>query len=266
MTCSARRHIPVTGLVRSWSVTALVVGGLALAAPARADDAATILQNMSQYIGKQKQISANFDSTVEVVTPDMQKIQFASSGRVLLSRPDKLHISRTGGYTDVELVFDGTQLSLLAKNANLIAQTNVAGPVDTMVDTLYEKFDAALPGMDFLLSDSYRELTSDVVSSAHIGRGVIEGVECEHLAFRGVETDWQIWIERGDRPVPRKYIITSKTVLGAPQYALTIRNWTTDGPPADGAFVLKEPQGAKKVALESFAEFDEVPPGIAGRR
>jgi hypothetical protein len=266
MTCSSRHHTAVAGFLRTWSGGTLVAAILAFAAPAHAEDASAILKNMSEYIGKQKQIAANFDSTVEIVTPDMQKVQFASSGKVLLSRPDKLHITRTGGYTDVELVFDGKQLSLLAKNANLIAQANVSGSVDTMVDTLYEKFDAALPGMDLLLTDSYRELTSDVISSAHIGRGVIEGVECEHLAFRGVETDWQIWIEVGERPVPRKYIITSKTVSGAPQYVLTIRNWTTDVPQADAAFVLKEPQGARKVALESFADFDEVPPAMAERR
>jgi len=50
----------------------------------------------------------------------------------------------------------------------------------------------------------------------------------EHLAFRGAETDWQIWIDIGARPVPRKYIITSKTLAGAPQYTLRIKDWKTD--------------------------------------
>jgi len=56
-------------------------------------------------------------------------------------------------------------------------------------------------------------------------RAVVDGVECEHLAFRGVDTDWQIWIETGARPVPRKYVITSKTLAGAPQYTLRIKDW-----------------------------------------
>jgi hypothetical protein len=225
-----------------------------------------ILQNMSEYVGKLKQISAEFDSTIEIVTPEVQKIQFASSGNLLLSRPDKLRITRTGGYTDVELVYDGKQVSLLAKNANVIAQTSVTGTIDAMVDTMYEKFNSQLPGMDLLLTDSHRVLTTDVIRGAHIGQGVIEGIDCEHLAFRGVDTDWQIWIEAGDKPIPRKYVITSKTVAGAPQYVLTIRKWKSDEAVADNAFVLNEPQGAKKVVLESVAEFDEVPPGIPGRR
>jgi hypothetical protein len=266
MSCLSPIGSAVARRGRLWPVAALAAAVFALAGPARADDSAsTILKSMSQYIGKQKQIAADFDSTIEIVTPEMQKIQFASSGSVQLSRPDKLHITRTGGYTDLELVFDGAQLSILAKNTNILAQTKFSGSVDAMIDTLYEKFDAALPGMDLLLSDSERQLTTDVISSAHIGRGVIDGVECEHLAFRGTDIDWQLWIELGDKPLPRKYVITSKGVIGAPQYSLTLRNWKTDAPIADNVFAVKEPQGVKKVALESFADFDEVPTGTVGR-
>jgi hypothetical protein len=257
------------GPARPWRAAIVAAAAtFALASPGWADEASAmkILQDMSQYVGKLKQISAEFDSTIEIVTPEVQKIQFASSGTVLLSRPDKLRITRTGGYSDVELVYDGKQLSLLAKNTNVIAQTGVSGTIDAMVDTMYEKFNSQVPGMDLLLTDSYRVLTTDLIRGAHIGQGVIEGTECEHLAFRGVDTDWQIWIEVGDKPIPRKYVITSKTVAGAPQYVLTIRKWKSDEAVADNAFVLSEPQGVKKVVLESFAEFDEIPPGIPARR
>ena len=103
-------------------------------------------------------------------------------------------------------------------------------------------------------------LTEDVVDAKHIGRGVIDGVECEHLAFRNVDTDWQIWIEVGARPIPRKYVITSKSVAAAPQYTLRIKEWKTEVP-AD-AFAFKPAQGAKKIAFEGLGDIDEVPQGI----
>ena len=86
--------------------------------------------------------------------------------------------------------------------------------------------------------------------------------ECEHLAFRGPDTDWQIWIETGVKPVPRKYVITSKTIAGAPQYTLKIREWKTDAN-AEADFSFKAPADATKVALDSavMIEFDEIPPG-----
>ena len=52
-----------------------------------------------------------------VITPALQKIQFASSGQITLNRPDMLRIRRTGGYAEVELVFDGKTLSLYGKDS-----------------------------------------------------------------------------------------------------------------------------------------------------
>src|SRR5258708_22513880 len=85
--------------------------------PARADDPAKILKAMADYTAGQKSISATFDSDIEVITPELQKLQFTSSGQLTLSRPDKLRIKRTGGYADPEMVFDGKKLSLHGNNA-----------------------------------------------------------------------------------------------------------------------------------------------------
>lgn len=229
----------------------------------RADDPMKLLKAMADYSAAQKSISANFDSDIEVVTPDLEKIQFTSSGKLQLSRPDKLRISRTGGYADVQLVYDGKTVSIYGNNAKAYVQADLSGTIDQLVDLIQLKSGAALPGADLFLSNSYDELMSNVILAKHIGQGVVDGVECEHLAFRGIDTDWQIWIESGARPVPRKYVITSKTLAGAPQYTLKIRDWKTDDIPDADTFAFKAPAGATKVDLDSavMVEFDELPPG-----
>ena len=235
-----------------------------LTSPALAeDDAARILKAMSDYTAGQKSISATFDSDIEVITPDLQKLQFASSGQIRLERPDKLRIKRTGGYTDVDLVFDGKTVSLYGNNAKAYVQADAAGTIDQLIDRLQSTAGGAMPGTDLLLSNSFDELTANVIEARHIGQGVIDGVECEHLAFRGVDTDWQIWVESGARPIPRKYVITSKTLAGAPQYSLKIKEWKTDVPAEADTYVFKPPADAKKVDLDALAtmDFDEVPPG-----
>ena len=235
-----------------------------LTSPALAeDDAARILKAMTDYTAGQKSISATFDSDIEVITPDLQKLQFTSSGQIRLERPDKLRIKRTGGYTDVDLVFDGKTVSLYGNNAKAYVQADAAGTIDQLIDRLQSTAGGAMPGTDLLLSNSFDELTATVIEARHIGQGVIDGVECEHLAFRGVDTDWQIWVESGARPIPRKYVITSKTLAGAPQYSLKIKEWKTDVPAEADTYVFKPPADAKKVDLDALAmmEFDEVPPG-----
>lgn len=246
------------------SATAASIAVLSVAATqgARADDPGKILKGMADYLAGQKSLSAEFDSDIEVVTPELQKIQFTSSGEMKMNRPDKLRIRRTGGYADVELVYDGKTVSLYGNNAKSYVQADLAGTIDQMINTLQSRSGAGMPGADLLLSNSYDELMANVLEGRHIGQGVVDGVECEHLAFRGPDIDWQIWIEPGAKPVPRKFVITSKTVTGAPQYTLKIKDWKTDAN-ADGDFAFKPPADATKVALDSVAmiEFDELPPG-----
>lgn len=254
----------VSTLIQSLANAALVTAFIAFAAQsARADDAAKFLKAMTDYTAAQKSISATFDSDIEVVTPELEKVQFTSSGKLQLTRPDKLRVSRTGGYADIELVYDGKTVSIYGNNAKAYAQADLAGTIDQLVDLIQAKSGAAMPGTDLLLSNAYDELMSNVILARHIGQGVIDGVECEHLAFRGFDTDWQIWIESGARPVPRKYVITSKTVAGAPQYTLRIKDWKTDAVADADTFVFKPPAGVTKVDLDSgvMAEFDELPPG-----
>ncbi len=227
------------------------------------DDALKILKAMTDYVSSQKTISATYDTDIEVVTDNLQKIQFASSGQMLLSRPDKARASRIGGYADVEMVFDGKTLTVVGKNLSKYAQIDSAGSIDQLVDKLRDQFGMAIPGADLMLSRSYDELTMDVLEAKHIGRGVIDGVECDHLAFRNEDVDWQLWVEVGGSPIPRKYVITSKAVTGAPQYTLRIKDWKTDVQVAADAFAFKPPANSQKVDLSALTNIDEVPQGVA---
>jgi hypothetical protein len=262
ITCPrSRQSVSTVGWYAATIVLAFTM--FSITPSARAQDAAKILKAMTDYVSSQKTISVTFDTDIEVITGDLQKIQFASSGQMLLSRPDKIRAHRTGGYADVELVFDGKTLSVLGKNVNAYAQTESAGSIDQLVARLRNQFGVAIPGADLLLSHAYDEMMQDVLDGKHIGLGVIDGVECDHLAFRTNDVDWQLWVEVGSRPIPRKYVITSKAVTGAPQYTLRIKDWKTDVQVPPDAFAFTGPANAKKVEFGALAGIDEVPPGVA---
>jgi hypothetical protein len=251
--------------LRAGALTSAAIAFCSLASMASAaeNDALKILKGMSDYLASQKNISLSYDSDIEVITPELQKIQFTSSGELLLSRPDKLRATRTGGYTDVEFVFDGKSAFVLGKNLNSFAQLDSPGSLDQLVDKLRNDYSIALPGADLLVSNAFDVMSADVLRAAHIGRGVINGFECEHLAFRNDETDWQLWVQVGDSPIPRKYVITSKAATGAPQYTLVIRNWKVDAAPPMNAFEFKPPDGAKKLDADALPALDEIPPGLS---
>jgi len=230
-------------------------------AQAQEGDAKSILKAMSDYVSSQKTIELTFDSDIEVITPELEKIQFTNSGEALLSRPDKLRAHRVGGYADVALFFDGKTVSVFGKHVNGYAQFDAPGTVDQLIEALRAGHGVALPGADLLLSRSYEVLVAGVQEAKHIGRGVIDGRECEHLAFRNADTDWQLWVEVGERPIPRKLVITSKTVNSAPQYTLRVKGWKTGVEPAADAFTFQPPAGATKLGPDALVELDELPQG-----
>jgi hypothetical protein len=235
------------------------------AVPARAEpsgnDAKSILKAMSDYVSSQKTIELTFDSDIEVITPQLEKIQFTNSGQMLLNRPDKLRAHRVGGYADVELFFDGKTVTVLGKHINGYSQIDVPGTVDHLIEVLRSGHGVSLPGADLLLSNPYDVLVAGVKEAKHIGRGVVDGKECEHLAFRNFDTDWQLWVEADSKPIPRKLVITSKTLNSGPQYTIRIKSWKTGFEPAPTAFVFIPPAGAEKLNPDALIGLDELPQG-----
>ena len=191
-----------TRSVKAWIfiLAVVAIAGTTSISAARADEAQakTLFKAMSDYLAAQKAISFSFDSTLEVVTDQEQKLGLASSGTLTLNRPDKLHATRTGGFANVEMVYDGKTLTVLGKNANAVAKAEEPGTIDQLVDVLREKYDRPVPAADLLMSDPYSELMPLVVDAKDLGSGVIRGVECDHLAFRTEEVDSQL--DRPGRP------------------------------------------------------------------
>lgn len=249
-------------LVRCMSAVLLslmILLGTSAGVKADEEDAKRLLKAMSDYLGAQSALSFGFDATLEIVTKDDQKLALASSGTLTLNRPDKIRVTRSGGFADVEMLFDGKTLTLFGKNANLYTQVDVPGTIDHLVDELRDKYNKPVPGADLLLSNVYDELMPEVVDAKDLGSGVIGGVECDFLAFRTEEVDWQIWIAQGDRPYPCRYVITSKLVATGPQYSIQIRDWKTGDEVTLDDFGFENTTNARKIDLKDLPDADELP-------
>jgi hypothetical protein len=253
----------VEGRIYRTAALAAAVAAAALAAgpAAYADetDAKNLLMAMSEYLGAQDRIAFSFVSDLEVVTNDLQKIAFVSSGTVRLERPDKIHATRTGGFTAMEVFYDGSSLTVLDSLENVYAEVAVAGTLDELIDTLRAEHQVHAPGADLLFSNVYDQLMPAVTDVKDLGRGIINGVECDHLAFRTDQVDWQIWIAAGDEPYPCRYVITSKLVVQAPEYRVDVSDWQAGVAFDQHEFVFTNQSGAQQVAPEELTRIDELP-------
>ena len=241
------------------ALAAMMLVGTSVGVNADEEDAKRILKAMSDYMAAQESLSFGFDTILEVVTVDEQMLALASSGAVTVKRPDKIHIVRSSGFADIELSFDGKTLTLLGKYLNLYTQLELPGTLDHLIDELHFTYNRPLPAADLLLPNSYDELMRDVVDVKDLGSGVIGGVECDHLAFRTDEVDWQIWIAHGDRPYPCRFSIHSKLISGGPQYIVQLRDWKTGDEVAAMDFHFNNPTKAEQVELEELEGTDVLP-------
>jgi hypothetical protein len=238
-------------------VLALVMMSV-FATSSQADETAAreILANMAEYLAEQEVLSFDFDSSLEIITPENQKLAIASSGSIAMERPGKIHVTRRGGFASVQAVFDGTKLSVANLLANVYAQIELTGSIDTAVDRLRADYGHPLPGADLLSPNVAKILLDDVTDVKDLGSGVIRGEECDHLAFRAPEVDWQIWVSQSDTPYPCRYVITTKTMASSPQYTLDISSWGAGSALNDFTFTAAE--GATRVDAADIPDLDEI--------
>jgi hypothetical protein len=206
-----------------------------------------ILRRMSDYLASRPQFTLKAESTLEVVLTSGQKIQFDSPATLEVSRPNKLRAHRKGDLANQEFFYDGKTLTLYNPRENLYATTAAPPTIDETLDFAREKLDIIAPASELLYKNAAEKMLKEASSGFVVGPSVVGGVKCTHLAFRGAEVDWQIWIEDGAKPLPRKFILTSKKVTGEPQFIVLIRSWDVGPKFTDKEFTFVPPKGAKKI-------------------
>ena len=204
-----------------------------------------LLRKMSDYMAGLEQFSVQTENSVEVVLRSGEKIQFINPAELSLQRPNKLQANRKGDIVDQEFYYDGKTLTLYDKESNHYVTVEAPPTIDETIDFAREQLDLYAPGGDLIYKNTYSILTEDVISGSYIGLSVVGGIKCHHLAFRGNEVDWQIWIEAGDKPLPKKFIVTSKWITGAPQFILVIKSWDFSPRFTEDMFTFKPPKDAQ---------------------
>jgi hypothetical protein len=249
----------VTGVLRKRRLVAAFLSAIAMAgaaSPAVADetDARRLLQAMSDFLASQDTLTVDYDALWEVVTTEDQKLGLASSGTVALARPDGIRATRSNGFEDLLMVFDGKTFTLAASQAGVYASIDVRGEIDTLIDTLRDTYGLPFPAADLMVADPYGALMSEVVDIKDLGGGVIRGTECDHLAFRTETVDWQIWIAHGAEPFPCRFQIVSKTVEQGPSYLVDFHDWQSDAAVEANSFAFSATAGATRIEFSTFTD------------
>jgi hypothetical protein len=229
----------------------VAAAGLSLAVQAQpagiAPEAQRLLKASTDFLASQQQFSADTRNTLEVVLKSGQKIEFNHTARMSAQRPNKLRAERTGDLVDQVFVFDGKSLTLYNPKDKAFAQVAAPDTLEAMLEFARTQLDIVAPAGDLLNKNAYDILMDGVTDGFVVGKAVIEGVLCDHLAFRAPQVDLQMWIQEGAQPLPRKMVITTRDLPNAPQFAVTVTKWNLKPAFDAKTFSFTPPAGANKV-------------------
>ncbi|MEJ8810535.1 DUF2092 domain-containing protein [Variovorax ureilyticus] len=209
--------------------------------------ATQLLRRMTEYLAGLKHFSVDSDSTLEVVLTTGQKLQFDTAATATIRRPDRLRAERRGEVVDQVFYYDGASLTLFNLANRRYATVPAPATLDAALDFARDRLDIVAPASDLLATNAFERLTQDLVGAMVVGTSVIGGASTTHLAFRSPEVDFQVWVQDGDRPLPRKYVITTRRVEGMPQFAVTLNRWNLDPKVPDSLFAFAPPKDAKRI-------------------
>jgi hypothetical protein len=215
-------------------------------------DPFAVLKKMSDYLGRENHISMQVNETFDEVLPNGQKIQLSSKRDVCLERPDKLEVKISGDGVQRRIVTDGSTLTIIDQMKNIYASAPMQGPLDAAMDNAARQYAMAPPGADLLYSDVYARLSGRIKSGQYLGKEKVDGTQCDHLAFTQSDVSWQIWVEDGIKPAPRRFVISYDNAPGRPKYWLMIAKWETPVIMRGVDFKPSIPDGATSVGITTL--------------
>ncbi len=228
---------------------------LPLAAPLQAQsidaEAERLLKSSLSYVGQLGRFAFSARSSIDVVLKSGQKIQLDSTLDAVVQRPNRLRVRRGSGPDEVRMFYDGRSLTLWSPAQQQYVSLPAPDTIEQTIDLARERLGIIAPAGDLMAVNAYQLMTDGVTSGFVVGKTVIEGVRCDHLAFRAPHADWQIWIEEGARPLPRQMVITTRDQPSEPQFGFVITKWNLQPPIEPQTFNFVAPKGAQRLELPS---------------
>jgi hypothetical protein len=228
------------------------------AASGRDAEAMATLKRMVDFLSQAQRLSVTVEIGFDVVQNSGEKLEFGETRQFLIRRPDRarIDITRRDGATS-GFRFDGQEIAVFNTREQVYATAARPGTLDEAIAYFINDLDMRFPLGELFSTRLAETLPAKVLIAYNVGQERLMGVPCEHLAFRGDQADWQLWVAQGDQPLPCRLVITYMAAEGQPQFRAQFTDWNLSPDVPDTQFAFTPPEGAVKIA---FATRKPTPP------
>jgi len=216
-------------------------------------DAMATLTKMGTYLRSLKAFQVVASITRDEVMDDGQLVKLDSKVDLLARFPDRLRVEVTNVRQHRLYLYNGKDFTIYGERVGYYATVPAPATVGKLATVLGDKYGLQLPLEDLFYWGTPQSKEKEITGAMDVGASEIGGVTCEHYAFRQPGLDWQVWVQLGDYPLPRKLVLTTLTDDARPQYS-SVLDWNLAPSYNEAAFEFAPPPDAHKIVLAEESE------------
>ena len=224
---------------------------LAQAASATDPVATAALDRMSAYLASLQAFEVTSNATQDLVLEDGHVVKLGLYTRYVARPPEGLYAEVHTDRQHRNFYFDGSTLTMTAPRMGFYARAAASGSIRNLVDVLRDDYGVELPLADLFLWNA-RDVDVQPTLAVRIGYADVGGQEADQYLFVGPEAEWQIWIKRGDQPLPLRMVVTDTTRPARPQFAADL-TWNLAPEITADQFTFRPPQGASQIVFGALS-------------
>jgi hypothetical protein len=217
---------------------------------ANAVDPASIqaLKDMGAHLLTLTRFQVSTGLTGERVLADGQKLQHTARAELDVARPNRLRAHIASPRSKREIFYDGKIVTLFIPAQKYYSTVEFTDSIGALVIKLEDRYGVEIPLYDLFLWGTPAAPLDKIDSAMNAGQDFIGNDLCNHYAFRQGTFDWQLWITTGDKPLPRKLVITNRADEARPQ-SVSLIDWNLKPTFKDAVFKFTPPKGSTAVEL-----------------
>jgi hypothetical protein len=220
-------------------------------------EALAMLEEASDYLATLKTYAFEAEFAYDAVQTTGQKLEFGGTREILVRRPDRVRsIARDREGSEATLYFDGKTIAVDLPDENAYVLVEKSGTLNEIIDYIVNDLGTPMPFDDLVYENFYARLAPLVTHGFVVGEETVGGVLCTHLAFTTEGADVEVWIDAGERPLIRRFVIGYDRAR-RPQFRAQIREWDLSPRARDSAFTYRPPKGAERLSVAVATDLRE---------
>jgi hypothetical protein len=213
------------------------------------------LEGMGKYLRRLRHFEVDSVSNFDIVLDNDQKTEFEAKIRYKVKRPNKLFAEIKSERKHRQYFYDGAKLTIYSPKEKFYGELPFTGSLAGLVQKLNE-YGIEVPLSDLFVWGTDDSKTKQITSAIYLNEEKKGSEAQDHFAIRQEKIDWQIWIRKGDSPLPEKVLYEINDDPARPKMSATLK-WGTKIDFSDDIFAFKAPKGSQKIKVNPARKPEE---------